>query len=215
MIAHIVCGSPHAFIDINRLKTSYELIIGVDRGTLVLLEHQVIPQIAIGDFDSISKSEYQKILKLCPEVMKLNCEKDETDTEVALNYCLSKNVTEVYLYGGLGGRLDHSIANIRLLLQFVKKGLRIHLLDKTNRLSVLPAGNHYLEALPKRYLSFFALESDVKELTLEGLKYPLNRYHLSLDDIRCISNEIIGDYFTVRFNSGYLLMVNSEDEGTY
>lgn len=214
MIAHIVCGAPHAWLDVNEISSSPGLTIGVDRGALLLIEQQIIPQIAIGDFDSISEAEYQQILGMCKEVIKLNCEKNETDTEVALNYCISNQINEVYLYGGLGGRFDHSIANIRLLLQFVKKGLRIHLLDQTNCVSVLPAGNHRLKALPKRYLSFFALESDVSELTLEGLKYPLNDYYLSLDDIRCVSNEILGESFTIRFNQGYLLMINSEDEAT-
>lgn len=211
MIANIVCGAPNAWIDVNYLKNSNDLTIGVDRGALILLQHGIIPDVAIGDFDSISNEEYEQVIHLCPKLVKLSCEKNETDTEVALNYVLSKQVKEVRLYGGLGGRFDHSIANVRLLLQFAKKGIRIKLLNETNCLSVLKAGVHHLEALPYRYLSFFALESDVMNLTLLGLKYPLKDYFLALDDIRCISNEILGQVFTVSFESGYVLMINSED----
>lgn len=211
MIANIVCGAPNIWIDFEALSLPGNLIMGVDRGTLFLLNLGIIPDIAIGDFDSISAHEYEQVSKQCQNIIKLSCEKDETDTEVAINYAISKGITEIHIYGGLGGRFDHTIANMRLLLQFAKRHILIKLIDQTNSLTVLSAGTHLLGRLPYRYLSFFALESTVADLTLEGFKYPLNRYLLTQDDVRCISNEMIEDSAKVIFESGYLLMINSED----
>lgn len=211
MIANIVCGSPNTWIDFEALSLSNDLLIGVDRGTLFLLNLGLIPDIAIGDFDSISSREYEQVLTQCQNVMKLDREKNETDTEVAINYAISQRITEIHIYGGLGGRFDHTIANTRLLLQFAKQNILIKLIDQTNSITVLGAGTHFLRGLPHRYLSFFAVESTVTELTLEGVKYPLNRYLLTQDDVRCISNELVEDSAKVIFESGYLLMINSDD----
>ncbi|MDE5977202.1 MAG: thiamine diphosphokinase [Turicibacter sp.] len=205
----IISGAPNGWLDIHEIKESF--IIGVDRGALSLIEHKVFPHLAIGDFDSVAESELQTIKGKSLECIQLPCEKNETDTEVALNLALQKGATEVSVYGSLGGRMDHSLANIRLLLQFVKKGLAVKLVDQTQQITVLAPGHYDILASHLPYISFFALDSTVMNLTLQRLKYPLINYELTLDDIRCISNEAIESDFSVSFTDGYLLMIFSRD----
>ena len=205
----ITSGAPNAWLDLEHIKASF--VIGVDRGALTLVEHGICPDIAIGDFDSVTESEFAKIKDSALELVQLPSEKDETDTEVALNVAMTKEATDVRIYGSLGGRIDHSLANIRLLLQFAKKGLPIRLVDERNHLMVLASGQHEINHPGLPYISFFALESTVTNLTLNRLKYPLTNYELTQDDIRCISNETTESSFFVSFDSGYLLMIFSRD----
>lgn len=205
----VVSGAPQAWLDLEDIKSSF--IIGVDRGALVLIEQGICPHLSIGDFDSVTTSELEKIKESSLELIQLPSEKDETDTEVALNYLLNKKVSSINLYGVIGGRIDHTLANIRLLLQFAKKGLALTLVDKGNYLTVLAPGNHEIQSPRLPYISFFALESTVTNLTLANLKYSLINYQLKQDDIRCISNETISSSFSVSFDTGYLLMIYSQD----
>lgn len=210
MIAKIMCGGPYHWFDSTNLSEEI-MIIGVDRGTLFLLNKGIIPDVAIGDFDSIQLDELEKIEQLCPQIIKLSCEKDETDTEVAIHHAISLGATEIYVYGAMGGRLDHTIANIRLLLQFIESGAKLSIVDQTNIVCLLAKGEHQFSTLPYKYVSFFAMNQTVNQLTLKGLKYPLQNYQLTQADVRCISNEILDESFSVSFESGYLLMINSAD----
>lgn len=205
----VVSGAPQAWLDLEDIKSSF--IIGVDRGALILIKQGICPHLSIGDFDSVTTSELEKIKESSLELIQLPSEKDETDTEVALNYLLNKKVSSINLYGVIGGRIDHTLANIRLLLQFAKKGLALTLVDKGNYLTVLAPGNYEIQSPRLPYISFFALESTVTNLTLANLKYPLINYQLKQDDIRCISNETISSSFSVSFDTGYLLMIYSQD----
>jgi len=211
MIGIIVSGSPHSWLDVNSFKKQEALIIGVDRGALDLLNQGIVPSVAIGDFDSISETDFEFVVKHCSTVIKLNAEKDETDTEVAILHGISLGLTEMYIYGGLGGRIDHTIANVRLLLKFVKERIKLTLIDEKSRLTILAPGSYEFESVHEAYLSFFALENVVADLTLTGVKYPLTNYALQQDDIRCISNEVVASSFTVKFSQGYLLMIYSRD----
>ncbi len=205
----IISGAPHAWLDLEAIKSSF--IIGVDRGALTLVKQGIRPHLAIGDFDSVTESEFELIKESALEMFELPAEKNETDTEVALNVAIAKQATEVFIYGALGGRIDHSLANIRLLLQFAKKGMSITLVNQKNALTVLSPGQHEIKHPGLPYISFFALESTVENLTLKHLKYPLQNYTLAQDDIRCISNETIEPLFNVSFSNGYLLMIYSRD----
>ena len=207
----IVSGFTSLWMDVEKLKDAKNIVIGVDRGSLILLAGGVIPHVAIGDFDSISEKEYQQLLETCKQVITLQSDKDETDTEAAILHAVSLGATKISIYDGLGGRIDHTLANIRLLLKFAKRGIDLELMNETNYLKVLPPGAYELEPFKHRYLSFLALETDVKNLTLTGVKYPLTRYVLRQEDVRLISNEINSELFTVSFSEGYLLMMNSRD----
>lgn len=205
----IISGAPQPWLDLEEIRSSF--VIGVDYGALTAVNQGLHLNLAIGDFDSVTDLEFEVIKQASSEIIKLSPQKNETDTEVALNVALAKQATEVVIYGALGGRIDHSLANIRLLLQFIKKGISITLVNQKNILTILSPGQHEIKQPRLPYISFFAVESTVENLTLTGLKYPLKNYTLTQENIRCISNEIVDSSFNVSFSSGYLLMIYSCD----
>ena len=208
MIAHIVCGSPNLWLPMD--LTGY--IVGVDRGALSLIEERLCIDIAIGDFDSVSDLESKLIEKKSRVMHNLPVEKDVTDCEAALQHVIGKGYSQIYLYGTTGGRFDHQFSTIGMALKYAKKGIKIHIIDEKNDISILEAGIHKIKMdNKKKYISFFALESTVNNLTLKGVKYSLDSYDLSVDDSLCVSNEAIHEYVSVSFDSGYLLVVKSID----
>ncbi|MEK6190173.1 MAG: thiamine diphosphokinase, partial [Carnobacterium alterfunditum] len=81
----IMVGGPYERVPVLKEVNSKELIwIGVDRGTLRLLEQGIVPKIALGDFDSVTKEELKKIKNEVADVRVYQAEKDETDTELAV-----------------------------------------------------------------------------------------------------------------------------------
>jgi len=208
MVAHIVCGSPYLWLPINLVG----YVVGVDRGALKLIEKNVSLNVAIGDFDSVSEGEYQLIRKRAKLTLALPVDKDVTDCEAAVAYVVEKGYHQIYLYGTTGGRFDHQFATMGLLLKYAKQGVQIYVEDAQNKISVLTSGMHHIEVdATKEYISFFALEHMVKNLTVRGVKYPLNGYDLAVDDSLCVSNEPLQRELGISFDSGCLVVVQSVD----
>lgn len=112
-------------VNINELYS-----ICVDRGVDFAIENKIKIDIAIGDFDSTSKESIVFLRKHNIETLVFNKDKDMTDMELALNFCIENDVNEVYLFGATGTRYDHSISNINLLKTYYEKGLKISIIDE-------------------------------------------------------------------------------------
>lgn len=188
--------------------------VGVDRGTLAIIEAGYTPTIAFGDFDSVTEEEKRRIVECAKKVEFYSPEKDETDTEIALQWALKQRPEKIRLFAGTGGRQDHFIANIQLLIQIVKQGYpcTVEMVDKKNIITVKGPGTYTVKKdRTKKYISFFALTEKIKNLSLTGFKYPLENKTLALGDALCISNELITDVGTFSFTDGILMMVRSSD----
>ncbi len=211
MIVNIVCGAPHPLEEKVDYVSEQMVNISVDRGALYLLQQNLPMAHAVGDFDSLTAAEFETLKAHHIHITKLSLMKNETDTEVALEMALSFNPTEIRFIYALGGRLDHSFANIKLLMRLAKQQIRATILNESNSMQVLSPGSYEFTHFKHPYVSFFAYDQPVKNLTLKGFKYPLTGYTLEEDDIRCISNEVDEKTCNVSFESGLLFMVNSSD----
>jgi thiamine pyrophosphokinase len=215
MIINIVGGGPLEFFP--DLKSYHEddcIWVGVDRGVSILLANGIVPKIGFGDFDSVSESEWKKIEENGVGIKKFLPEKDETDMELAINWGLSKSAKEIRIFGGTGGRLDHFLANVQLLLKPILAGLetKVTIFDKTNILFAVKEGTHTLHSIAeKKYISFIPITPIVKNLTLHGFKYPLTNCPIPLGSTLCISNELKMDSGTFSFTEGILLVIRSCD----
>ena len=74
------------------------------------------PDVFIGDFDS-----FDGLLPENIEVHRSVPEKDDTDTMLAVKYAIENNFNYIIIYGGLGGRFDHTFANIQTLIYAFEK----------------------------------------------------------------------------------------------
>ena len=129
--------------DLDVLETDFDVFVGVDAGSLFLLQHQLPLDLAIGDFDSVSQADFRQIEQAAKELILAPAEKDDTDLELAL-----KTVFERYpqaqakVFGALGGRIDHLLSNLFLasepdLAPFMAQ---IELVGADNRILFRPAG---------------------------------------------------------------------------
>lgn len=179
-----------------------QFIVGVDSGLQYLLDNNVNIDLAVGDFDSLQQKFIDDVKKKSKQVIQLEKSKTMTDLAYAIDYLYNNMDYEmIEIYGGVGGRIDHLLANMNLLKRF-----DLTFKDNQHYIYTLRKGKHKIENY-HRYISFFALE-DVYNLSLKGFKYELNNYYLSTSDSLCVSNEGSGE---LEFSKGKLLVISSDD----
>ncbi|MBS8263417.1 thiamine diphosphokinase [Mesobacillus boroniphilus] len=215
MKIHLVAGGPSNLIpDFHLYDGSNIIWIGIDRGVFYLLKAGVKPAAAFGDFDSVSEAEMAEIEEVVTDLKKFKPEKDETDMELALNWALEQEAESITIFGATGGRLDHLMANIQLLVKPLKQenNLHIEIIDAKNILYVKKPGTYNIEHMQDfKYISFLPVTPAVSGMTLENFKYPLNDCHIPMGSTLCISNELIRGHGTFSFCEGILLVVRSKD----
>lgn len=208
-------------------------LIAADRGLEFFLDYLILPDVVIGDFDSLSEDgknflemqsedipyggilewKLQKGEGKVVEVVRLRPEKDDSDTQSAMNYAIQNGAKEIVILGVTGNRVDHLMANFGLLILAQKQGAEVALADRYNYMKLISSGTILKKSEQfGKYVSFFPLGGDVTGLTLEGFKYPLDKYHLTTADSGLtVSNEISEEYAKVTYESGTLLMIMSRD----
>ena len=147
------------------------------------------------------------------EIVRLKPEKDDSDTQSAVNHMIREGAKEILIFGATGTRLDHVLANLGLLSMGKKQGVQIVLADQWNYITLVESGTVLKkEEQFGKYVSFFSVGGDVAGLSLKGFKYPLNRYHLTVADSGLtVSNEITEETAEITYDSGQLLMIMSRD----
>lgn len=175
---------------------------------------EFIPDLAVGDFDSLSEEgkKYMESLNGL-KIIRLKPEKDDSDTQSAVNHMISEGSREILIFGATGTRLDHVLANLGLLSMGREKGVHIALADQWNYITLVDSGTVLKkEEQFGKYVSFFTVGGDVSGLTLKGFKYPLAGYDLTVADSGLtVSNEIAAETAEVTYDRGSLLMIMSRD----
>lgn len=177
-----------------------ELIVAADGGQYFCSEIGVQPNLLVGDFDSSQRPE------LACEVIELPVEKDETDTLHAVRLGLEQGCREFHIYGGTGGRLDHTLANLQTLLYIARHGGRGFLYDTNMTITVIENagltiyGAHGL-------LSVFCLGDRAQGVYLRGVYYPLENAVLTPDYPLGVSNQAIADPVEIRVDQGALAVL--------
>jgi thiamine pyrophosphokinase len=191
---------------LRQLLHRADLIVCADGGLRAARALGITPQVAVGDFDSASPSLLAWARKRGALLLAHPREKDETDTELAIQYALRAGATTIDLIGVLGGRLDHTLANIGLLVALARRRRRAHIIHgDTEVFLATPRAS-----IPGRVgdrVSLIPLSARVTGVSTHGLKYPLADSTLRMDATRGISNEIATSPAHVRTRHGWLLVV--------
>ncbi|PRT74471.1 thiamine diphosphokinase [Streptococcus anginosus] len=197
---------------IDSFQMDFDLFIGVDRGSLFLIEQGICPDLAIGDFDSVSEEELALICSQSKEVLQAQPEKDDTDLELAVKVVFARYPqAQVTIFGAFGGRLDHTLANIFLPSnpEIVPCMQQIRLCNAQNELRYCPQGRHEVKPVAgMNYLAF--MPADDGRLTIEGAKYPLNESNYFFKKVYA-SNEFIDESVFLECQSGYVIVIYSKD----
>lgn len=164
-------------------------IVGVDGGAHKLLEANCVPPMLFGDFDSLEEKELQQMISLGTEVYRYPEHKDETDLELALDWAADSGCQTARVLGGLGGRFDHSLGNLGLLVKMWHRGLKVYLLDVEHTIFVFDGTCEFGEYLPGTGVSLIPIEGKAR-VTTEGFEYPLCDEELFFASTRGIHNKI-------------------------
>ncbi|MCL1964572.1 MAG: thiamine diphosphokinase [Firmicutes bacterium] len=178
-----------------------DLVIGADGGYAHLQTLGIVPGIVLGDFDSLGYAPPHAHVLSYPK------EKDDTDMMLAIRHGLDKGYRIFELYGGLGGQLDHTLANIQALTFLARHGARGTLIDMHTRATVICSGSLSFEAAERGTVSLFALDETVEGVTLSGLAYPLVDAALTNAFPLGARNAFTGEKSAVSVRKGALLIV--------
>lgn len=187
--------------------------IGVDAGVVTLIARGIEPAEAIGDFDSVSDEEYQVIVDGFPALERSPVDKDESDTELALEKAMHYQPDTVIITGVTGGRLDHYMAALHIVFSYQRRYPQVEfiVLNKQNRIRFMEPGEYIMDYDPQyQYVSFYPFAEEVSGFTIEGFKYPVSNEFIPFGSTRFISNELMGSG-TVKFTGGHLITIESSD----
>lgn len=201
------------FTPVDIVKREEDFCIAVDGGYLYCKMVGIEPDLVVGDMDSIDESvqgEIQMLIETQPHrIMVLNPEKDDTDTLAALRIALEKGYKEFLIYGAMGGRLEHTMANIQCLAFLKNQGAKAYIMDADVMLTVIKDETVKFNKNMEGILSLFALGEKAEGVTIQGMKYCLDRAVVTNDYPIGISNEFIGEEGQVTVENGMLLLIVS------
>lgn len=177
------------------------MIIAADGGLNYAQAEGMAPTLVVGDFDSMPRPETEA------ELIALPCEKDDTDMHYAARQAVLRGAKLCHLYGGTGGRMDHTMANVQTMRWLRRQGVEPRLYGASMTATVIE--NASLELPSGRgYLSVFCLDEQAEGVTLRGLKYELEDAILRCDMPLGVSNERLeGQPAQIRVRRGALLVL--------
>ncbi len=199
----VAAGEVGRFSFIGNNISEDDFVIAADAGYLTLLKADIKPDLIVGDFDSADLPETDI------ETIALNPVKDCTDTEFAVETAVKRGYNDILILGALGGRVDHSFANIVLTAQFKNKGVNITLINENTKIYALKNETRTLKKA-NTYVSVFSFGSECT-VTLEGMFYPLKEYRLSPFSALGVSNEIIENSASIEAGGVLIVMEASKN----
>jgi len=203
----IAGGDINNYDNISRYLVGADLIICADSGVDHAFRMQIVPDIVVGDMDSISEKGLERLKELEIVRYKYPEEKDFTDTELALEVALEKGAREAVVLAGIGDRPDHSLANIFLMVSFKDKGLELKLAGEEWEMFLIEEEKRVF-GKSGDILSLIPISSKAVDVETEGLYYPLKKETLPMGPARGISNVFLREEAKVRLKEGILLGVH-------
>ena len=190
-------------IDVNVKIEKHEddFLIAADKGYLNCLKQNLDVDLLIGDFDSL------KIVPDNIEKIKLNEIKDDTDVFDALMEGIKRGYKSFILYGVIGGRFDHTFANIQILLFLKNKGYEAKIIDEDRTYIILENESIELPKKERGYLSVFSLSAISHGVTLKNLKYELKNAILTSEFPLGVDNEYIDKSPFIEVKDGKILLI--------
>ncbi len=199
--------------DYNLLKSlvqKSDFILCADGGINHLMKLGVIPNLVLGDLDSISESGMHYIRYNNIKVEKHPVMKDETDTHLAVNYAISKGYRELTIIGGIGSRIDHSLANIYLLRTINKNGIKGRIINENNIIHLVDK-KIILSKKENYFTSIIPISLSGIHISISGFLYPLNDQYIEFASTRGVSNQVTEDYGIIKIHDGEALVIESKD----
>ena len=192
------------------LLETADLIVAADSGAGHLKKTGYLPHVIVGDLDSIDPDTLSFFKKNKVLIQSYSRRKNRTDMELCLDYAQSRGATRITMLAAAGTRLDHTLANILLLIPLADAGIRVRIMDAYNEICLVK-DRLELSGNPGDLVSLIPLTATVKGVTLTGLSYPLKDHTLTMGTTLGISNYFSDSLARVSIKSGMLLVIRSMD----
>lgn len=177
----------------------FDLVIAVDAGFAHLEAIGAVPDIAVGDFDSLG------YVPKCRRVSRYPVKKDKSDMELAMEKAVDWGHDDLVIYGALGSRLDHTLANLQLFAKFSERDATVTAIADTYAVRLLTGPDVFeLPPLGEGTVSVFSANDTAQGVIERGMMYSLDDEPLSNRTSRGLSNELLDEEATVAVESGTL-----------
>jgi thiamine pyrophosphokinase len=185
---------------LEKLVNEADFVIAADGGANKCLQNHIIPDLIIGDFDSITpatKEFFQNVKQIHLQ------EQETTDLEKALAYAKKLKAAHISICSLFGERLDHTFANTIIMQKFAEQNsISLTLYDNSGTIKIWKPGIYKVKAERGKSVSFFSF-SKIKKLTLKGFRYELFEKDF-LENFIGISNEFLKSECFISFSEGIL-----------
>lgn len=197
---------------IGQYQPEYKIV--ADSGMEFMRRVELVPDMIIGDFDSVRPETLTYFKEQQGIVWKeLNPVKDDTDTEFAIRQAIELGAKEITVLGATGTRLDHVLGNVALLGIGLKEQVNIQLVDAYNRIRMIDKSMKLAKTEQfGSVVSLIPYAGEVKGVTLKGFKYPLENYLMGCFSSLGISNEIVENEAEIHFEDGILIVIEARDK---
>ena len=195
-----------SFYGLSCRPAAGDTVIAADGGWQVCRAQGIVPDLLLGDFDS---------LHTVPDfahIRRVPVEKDDTDMMLAIKEGLARGERDFHLYGGMGGRTDHTVANLQGLLYLAEHGARGWLYGDGERFTAIRNDTLTLPAREKGIVSVFCMGADACGVTIEGGQYTVHDAVLTASFPLGVSNHFVGNPVRVAVTQGSLLIALIEKE---
>ncbi|MDR5683954.1 MAG: thiamine diphosphokinase [Armatimonadota bacterium] len=182
------------------------LLVCADGGLARVLRAGWTPHVLVGDWDSLDRSLLDRLDGTRIERIRYPADKDKTDTELAVDVVADRGYSRAFLLAGLGGRIDHALANLLLTRYAADRGVDLRVVA-AGTLVQFVRGGAVLDARPGDWVSLFSLRGHSSGISTRGLRFVLVDGALTMGSSLGVSNEVTSAQPTVEVRDGELLAV--------
>lgn len=208
----VVASSPAAVRPVGWHPAPGDLVIAADGGAAWCLAWGWQPALVIGDMDSLDGATADLLRARDVPFLQHPVEKDATDLELALHTAIQRGAREIVIAGALGGRIDHTLANLALLALPALTTLSVRVVDGGQSI-VLVRGRATVDGAPGDTLSLLPFGGDACGVSVTGVYWPLRDADLPLGPSLAVSNRLVGARAEISVRSGALLVIHVRADG--
>jgi thiamine pyrophosphokinase len=185
---------------------AFDLVVAADRGAQNASVLGLVPDLVVGDMDSIDTSVLASLEALGTRAERHPADKDQTDLELGLASVMKLGASSVTIVATTSGRPDHALANLLTAASDRWKELRIDLILDSSRAWIV---RHQLNLdLPVgSIVSLMAVGGPATGITTAGLRWPLSTGCLEPGMGRGLSNEVSKSPASIRISAGTLMVI--------
>lgn len=192
------------------LRDKSDFILSADGGTDYCIQIGIVPDLVLGDLDSISAKTMKILEKENVPINIFPVKKDKTDSQLSIEYLMDIGAREITIVGAIGSRMDHSLANILLLKTIKDKGINGKIVDNNNTILIVD-DELILDRQEGYFVSIIPIQIEGAMVSLRGFEYNLSKVRIDFASTHGVSNIIKDTKGYIKVHEGECLVFISKD----